>query len=213
MRCLCRSVSYISFQAIPPPHTSPACKDRVFSGCSRSVPYSQDEKAHPSFDNPLVSFNLCESTKFRPTTTMLYYGLTMKADLNGGSLYISYILSTLIELPGIVFIYTLINVLGRRLLLTISLLFCAGFLLANWALAPYGKHTCFGFKRVYSLQHSSAFTASYQQGWLKSSCSSDVYPSTGNDANFAEDDSRRLRKCYWKNWGYYGLVYYLLDGE
>ena len=74
---------------------------------------------------------------------MLYYGMSMKADLNGDSLYLSFALSSLVEIPGTLISYFLINSLGRRLLMSSSLLACAGLLLLNWGLSSIGTPSHF----------------------------------------------------------------------
>lgn len=70
---------------------------------------------------------------------MLYYGFTMKSDLNGGSLYVSFVLVCIFEIPGACLSYFLINVLGRRLLGSLSYFACAVLLLLNWGLSPFGR--------------------------------------------------------------------------
>ncbi|KAK5976963.1 Membrane transporter [Trichostrongylus colubriformis] len=57
-----------------------------------------------------------------PVNTMMYYGLTMKSDLGGGSLYVNFAISALMEIPALLLVYFLIDRIGRRQLVTFGLL-------------------------------------------------------------------------------------------
>ncbi|CAI5445911.1 unnamed protein product [Caenorhabditis angaria] len=51
-----------------------------------------------------------------PTISMVYYGISMKADVLGGDIYMNFIISSAIEVPAILLVALLSDRLGRRLL-------------------------------------------------------------------------------------------------
>uniref|UniRef100_A0A1I7XST4 MFS domain-containing protein n=1 Tax=Heterorhabditis bacteriophora TaxID=37862 RepID=A0A1I7XST4_HETBA len=75
-----------------------------------------------------------------PVTTMMYYGLTMKSDLGGGSLYINFAISALMEIPAIFIVYMLIDRIGRRQLVTCGLLTAGTCLIFNWIVGDNGGY-------------------------------------------------------------------------
>ncbi|KAK6732812.1 hypothetical protein RB195_016905 [Necator americanus] len=60
-----------------------------------------------------------------PVNAMLFYGLTMKSDIGGGSIYVNFALSAAIEIPAIFVVYFLIDRIGRRWMVACSF-FVAG---------------------------------------------------------------------------------------
>uniref|UniRef100_A0A7I4Z5U1 MFS domain-containing protein n=1 Tax=Haemonchus contortus TaxID=6289 RepID=A0A7I4Z5U1_HAECO len=66
-----------------------------------------------------------------PVNTMMYYGLTMKSDLGGGSLYMNFAVSALMEIPALLLVYFLIDRIGRRQLVTLGLLTAGICLICN----------------------------------------------------------------------------------
>ncbi|VDL74605.1 unnamed protein product [Nippostrongylus brasiliensis] len=67
-----------------------------------------------------------------PVNTMMYYGLTMKSDLGGGSLYVNFAISAFMEVPALLVVYFLIDRIGRRQLVTCGLLTAGVCLVVNW---------------------------------------------------------------------------------
>ena len=67
-----------------------------------------------------------------PVTTMMYYGMTMRSDVGGGSLFVTFVSSQLMELPAVIIVALLIDRLGRRIMYSGSIFTAGVFLLANW---------------------------------------------------------------------------------
>ncbi|GMT07804.1 hypothetical protein PENTCL1PPCAC_29978, partial [Pristionchus entomophagus] len=55
-----------------------------------------------------------------PVVSMVYYGLSMKADILGGDIYVSFIIGGLIELPAFLVVYLVIDRIGRCYVLAIG---------------------------------------------------------------------------------------------
>ncbi|KAJ1363753.1 hypothetical protein KIN20_023683 [Parelaphostrongylus tenuis] len=64
--------------------------------------------------------------------TMVFYGLTMKSDLFGGSLHLNFAISALVEIPALFLIYVLIDRIGRRQIVAGGLLIAGLSLIASW---------------------------------------------------------------------------------
>ncbi|CAJ0607765.1 unnamed protein product [Cylicocyclus nassatus] len=69
-----------------------------------------------------------------PVNSMVYYGLTMKSDVGGGSLYVNFAISAAMELPGLIVLYLLMDRIGRRRLISCSLAIAGICLVLNWAI-------------------------------------------------------------------------------
>ncbi|KJH51908.1 transporter, major facilitator family protein [Dictyocaulus viviparus] len=67
-----------------------------------------------------------------PVNTMMYYGLTMKSDLGGGELHLNFAISALMEIPALFVVYFFIDRIGRRQIVTCSLLTAGICLIFNW---------------------------------------------------------------------------------
>ncbi|KIH67615.1 hypothetical protein ANCDUO_02052 [Ancylostoma duodenale] len=63
---------------------------------------------------------------------MMYYGLTMKSDLAGGDLHINFAFSAAVEIVACVFVFFLIDRVGRRIIVAGSFLIAGVCLLLNW---------------------------------------------------------------------------------
>lgn len=72
---------------------------------------------------------------------MMYYGLTMKSDLGGGSLYVNFAISAAMEIPALFVVYFLIDRIGRRQIVAGSLMTAGICLVLNWIIGDDGK--CF----------------------------------------------------------------------
>uniref|UniRef100_A0A8R1I8B1 MFS domain-containing protein n=1 Tax=Caenorhabditis japonica TaxID=281687 RepID=A0A8R1I8B1_CAEJA len=72
-----------------------------------------------------------------PVTTMMYYGLTMRSDVGGGSLFVTFITSQLMELPAVIIVALLIDRLGRKIMYSGSIFTAGVLLLANWMTHDY----------------------------------------------------------------------------
>ena len=133
----------------------------------------------------------------RPTSNMIYYALTMRADLNGGSIYISFALSSLMALPGVAISFFLINICGRKLLQSVSFTICGILLLLNWILSSYSIFTIVNFNfGVFSFEYYSSFLSfniKNSHRLLQCWC---LYSSTRNDANSNKKHLHRLWWCH-----------------
>ncbi|VDM83590.1 unnamed protein product [Strongylus vulgaris] len=69
---------------------------------------------------------------------MLYYGLTIKSDIGGGSLYLNFAMSALVEIPAVFVVYFLIDRIGRRRVVGGTLLIAGISLLLNWVIGETG---------------------------------------------------------------------------
>lgn len=67
-----------------------------------------------------------------PVTTMMYYGLTMRSDVGGGSLFVTFVTSQLMELPAVIIVALLIDRLGRKIMYSGSIFIAGALLLINW---------------------------------------------------------------------------------
>ncbi|CAB3404129.1 unnamed protein product [Caenorhabditis bovis] len=67
-----------------------------------------------------------------PVTTMTFYGLTMKSDVGGGSVFFTFAMSSFIEIPAQLIVFLLIDRFGRRMLYSSSILIAGLLLFANW---------------------------------------------------------------------------------
>lgn len=67
-----------------------------------------------------------------PVTTMMYYGLTMRSDVGGGSLFVTFVTSQLMELPAVIIVALLIDRLGRRIMYSGAIFTAGMLLLASW---------------------------------------------------------------------------------
>ncbi|ULU06006.1 hypothetical protein L3Y34_018130 [Caenorhabditis briggsae] len=67
-----------------------------------------------------------------PVTTMMYYGMTMRSDVGGGSLFVTFITSQIMELPAVIITALLIDRLGRKVMYSGSIFLAGLLLLANW---------------------------------------------------------------------------------
>ncbi|KIH50256.1 hypothetical protein ANCDUO_19665 [Ancylostoma duodenale] len=74
-----------------------------------------------------------------PVNTMMYYGLTMKSDLGGGSLYINFAISAAMEIPALFVVYFLIDRIGRRQIVAGSLATAGICLVLNWIIGDDGR--------------------------------------------------------------------------
>ena len=70
---------------------------------------------------------------------MMYYGLTMKSDIGGGSLFVNFALSAAMEIPALLLVYFLIDRIGRRQLVSAGLLTAGLCLVANWVIGDESK--------------------------------------------------------------------------
>ncbi|KAK6034968.1 transporter, major facilitator family protein [Cooperia oncophora] len=93
-----------------------------------------------------------------PVNTMMYYGLTMKSDLGGGSLYINFAISALMEIPALLVVYFLIDRIGRRQLVAFGLLTAGLCLVFNWVI---GDDVSFYWGMLQMMITKGAVTVSY----------------------------------------------------
>ncbi|CAI5443574.1 unnamed protein product [Caenorhabditis angaria] len=75
-----------------------------------------------------------------PVVTMMYYGLSMKSDVGGGSLFITFITSSLVEIPASLIVFVLIDRIGRRRLFSASIFLAGLLLMSNWLAQEYIPH-------------------------------------------------------------------------
>lgn len=75
----------------------------------------------------------------RPVNAMMYYGLTMKSDIGGGSVYINFALSAAVEIVACLLVYFLIDRVGRRIIVAGSMLIAGVCLLLNWLTGDNGR--------------------------------------------------------------------------
>lgn len=87
----------------------------------------------------VLSENREKELTFRPVCTMMYYGLTMKSDIGGGSLFLNFALSAAMEIPALLLVYFLIDRIGRRQLVSSGLLTAGICLIANWVIGDGSK--------------------------------------------------------------------------
>ncbi|KIH46787.1 hypothetical protein ANCDUO_23156 [Ancylostoma duodenale] len=88
----------------------------------------------------------------------MYYGLTMKSNLAGGSLYINFAISAAIEIPAIFVVFLLIDRIGRRWIVAISLSVAGICLVLNWII---GDNVSFGWGMLQIAIAKGAVTVSY----------------------------------------------------
>ncbi|KAL6733825.1 hypothetical protein Aduo_004440 [Ancylostoma duodenale] len=93
-----------------------------------------------------------------PVNSMMYYGLTMKSNLAGGSLYINFAISAAIEIPAIFVVFLLIDRIGRRWIVAISLSVAGICLVLNWII---GDNVSFGWGMLQIAIAKGAVTVSY----------------------------------------------------
>ncbi|RCN35870.1 hypothetical protein ANCCAN_18261, partial [Ancylostoma caninum] len=74
-----------------------------------------------------------------PVNAMMYYGLTMKSDLAGGDLHINFAFSAAVEIVACVFVFFLIDRVGRRIIVAGSFLIAGICLLLNWLIGDNGE--------------------------------------------------------------------------
>lgn len=67
-----------------------------------------------------------------PVTTMMYYGMSMRSDVGGGNLFVTFVTSQIMELPAVVITALLIDRLGRRIMYSGSIFAAGSLLLVNW---------------------------------------------------------------------------------
>ncbi|EPB70567.1 hypothetical protein ANCCEY_10353 [Ancylostoma ceylanicum] len=88
----------------------------------------------------------------------MYYGLTMKSNLGGGSLYINFAISAAVEIPAIFVVFLLIDRIGRRWIVAISLSIAGLCLVLNWII---GDNVPFGWGMLQIAITKGAVTVSY----------------------------------------------------
>ncbi|EYB96573.1 hypothetical protein Y032_0149g2715 [Ancylostoma ceylanicum] len=93
-----------------------------------------------------------------PVNSMMYYGLTMKSNLGGGSLYINFAISAAVEIPAIFVVFLLIDRIGRRWIVAISLSIAGLCLVLNWII---GDNVPFGWGMLQIAITKGAVTVSY----------------------------------------------------
>ncbi|PIO64433.1 hypothetical protein TELCIR_13938 [Teladorsagia circumcincta] len=89
---------------------------------------------------------------------MMYYGLTMKSDLGGGSLHINFAVSALMEIPALLLVYFLIDRIGRRQLVVFGLLTAGICLIFNCII---GDDVSFYWGMLQMMITKGAVTVSY----------------------------------------------------
>ena len=104
---------------------------------------------------------------------MMYYGLTMKADLGGGNLYVNFAISAAMEIPALLVVYLLIDRIGRRLLVSSSLFIGGISLLSTIAVKEYGKEMKI-LSKLASMQKMQ-FQVIFDQIYLKSEVEDKVW--------------------------------------
>lgn len=67
-----------------------------------------------------------------PVTSMVYYGMAMKANVLGGDIYINFIFAAFVEIPALFIVYLLIDRIGRRYILAGGYSIAGICLLVNW---------------------------------------------------------------------------------
>lgn len=77
-----------------------------------------------------------------PVGTMMYYGLTMKSDIGGGSLYLNFLFSAIMEIPSLLIVFLLIDRIGRKPLVSGGLLIAGIALVINWIIGDNLSYTC-----------------------------------------------------------------------
>ncbi|PAV92004.1 hypothetical protein WR25_22122 isoform B [Diploscapter pachys] len=73
-----------------------------------------------------------------PVVSMIYYGMTMKADVLGGDIYINFIFAAAVEVPALILVYLFIDRAGRRIILAIGYFLAGACLILNWIFTELG---------------------------------------------------------------------------
>lgn len=74
---------------------------------------------------------------------MVYYGISMKSDVFGGSLYVNFIAGGFIEMPALFMVYLLIDRVGRKYFLAAGYGIAGICLISNLFLKDTGLHYVF----------------------------------------------------------------------
>ncbi|EYB96576.1 hypothetical protein Y032_0149g2717 [Ancylostoma ceylanicum] len=93
-----------------------------------------------------------------PVNAMMYYGLTMKSDIGGGDLHINFAFSAGVEIVACVFVFFLIDRIGRRIILAGSFLIAGVCLLLNWLI---GDQVAFYWGMLQIVITKGAVTAAF----------------------------------------------------
>ncbi|KIH50257.1 hypothetical protein ANCDUO_19666, partial [Ancylostoma duodenale] len=140
----------------------------VESSSNNGTKWEQLEMSQNSKYTSFGLFDLIRTPKMRmrtlicfflwPVNTMMYYGLTMKSDLGGGSLYINFAISAAMEIPALFVVYFLIDRIGRRQIVAGSLATAGICLVLNWII---GDDVSFYWGMLQMMITKGAVTVSY----------------------------------------------------
>lgn len=89
---------------------------------------------------------------------MIYYGVSMKTDFLGGSLYTTFVIGSMSEVPALLFLNSVVDRFGRKPIFAVSYFVAAACMLSNCFLStegtlsikhyeqPFSSKPCFLFK-------------------------------------------------------------------